>query len=44
MPFAFCTREKFPWCEYAESAETGETTEYLKGVGFHSIQRKYTTK
>ena len=20
MPFAFCTREKVPWCEFAESA------------------------
>ncbi|CAG9854587.1 unnamed protein product [Phyllotreta striolata] len=30
MPFAFCTREKFPWCEYAEEAETGPTTEFLK--------------
>jgi len=26
MPFAFCTREKFPWCEFAESAEEGATT------------------
>ncbi|KAG8182531.1 hypothetical protein JTE90_002065 [Oedothorax gibbosus] len=26
MPFAFCTREKEPWCEFAESAETGPTT------------------
>ncbi|CAL1280254.1 unnamed protein product [Larinioides sclopetarius] len=26
MPFAFCTREKHPWCEFAESAETGPTT------------------
>lgn len=26
MPFAFCTREKFPWCEFAESAEDGATT------------------
>ena len=24
MPFAFCTREK-QWCEFAESAETGES-------------------
>ncbi|XP_018561729.1 beta-ureidopropionase [Anoplophora glabripennis] len=29
MPFAFCTREKIPWCEYAESAEQGPTTLYL---------------
>ncbi|GFY46021.1 beta-ureidopropionase [Trichonephila inaurata madagascariensis] len=26
MPFAFCTREKHPWCEFAENAETGPTT------------------
>ena len=29
MPFAFCTREKQPWCEFAESAETGPTTLFL---------------
>ncbi|XP_053611591.1 beta-ureidopropionase-like [Plodia interpunctella] len=29
MPFAFCTREKQPWCEFAESAENGETTRFL---------------
>ena len=23
MPFAFCTREKLPWTEFAECAETG---------------------
>lgn len=26
MPFAFCTREKLPWSEFAESAETGPST------------------
>ncbi|XP_014484456.1 PREDICTED: beta-ureidopropionase [Dinoponera quadriceps] len=26
MPFAFCTREKYPWCEFAEDAETGPST------------------
>ncbi|XP_044261408.1 beta-ureidopropionase [Tribolium madens] len=30
MPFAFCTREKKPWCEYAELAEFGPTTIFLK--------------
>ncbi|KAK4878830.1 hypothetical protein RN001_011336 [Aquatica leii] len=30
MPFAFCTREKEPWCEYAESAENGPTTKFLQ--------------
>lgn len=26
MPFAFCTRERLPWTEFAESAEDGPTT------------------
>ena len=29
MPFAFCTREKQPWCEFAESAEEGAATKFL---------------
>lgn len=29
MPFAFCTREKYPWCEFAEEVETGPTTMFL---------------
>jgi beta-ureidopropionase len=32
MPFAFCTREKHPWCEFAESAEKGPTTVFLQDV------------
>lgn len=32
MPFAFCTREKYPWCEYAEDAKTGPTTKFLEDV------------
>lgn len=32
MPFAFCTREKHPWCEFAEEAEIGPTTVYLQDV------------
>lgn len=32
MPFAFCTREKHPWCEFAEEAETGPTTAFLSEV------------
>lgn len=32
MPFAFCTREKHPWCEFAESAENGATTKMLQEV------------
>ncbi|GLV36738.1 pyd3 [Carabus blaptoides fortunei] len=30
MPFAFCTRERQPWLEFAESAETGATTTFLQ--------------
>ncbi|XP_071447916.1 beta-ureidopropionase isoform X2 [Hetaerina americana] len=30
MPFAFCTREKHPWCQFAESAERGPTTQFIK--------------
>ncbi|XP_054852458.1 beta-ureidopropionase [Eublepharis macularius] len=30
MPFAFCTREKLPWTEYAESAEDGPTTRFCQ--------------
>ncbi|WAR03758.1 BUP1-like protein [Mya arenaria] len=30
MPFAFCTREKHPWCQFAESAEDGPTTRLLQ--------------
>lgn len=29
MPFAFCTREKHPWTEFAEDALTGPSTELL---------------
>lgn len=29
MPFAFCTREKQPWMEFAECAETGKSTKLL---------------
>lgn len=32
MPFAFCTREKKPWCEFAEDAENGPTTELVKNL------------
>lgn len=31
MPFVFCTREK-SWCEFAESAETGESTTFLQAL------------
>lgn len=30
MPFAFCTREKHPWCQFAESAEDGPTTKLMQ--------------
>ncbi|MEZ4320895.1 MAG: nitrilase-related carbon-nitrogen hydrolase [Myxococcota bacterium] len=30
MPFAFCTREKMPWLEFAESAEDGPSTRLLQ--------------
>jgi beta-ureidopropionase len=30
MPFAFCTRERYPWCEFAEDAENGPTTKMLQ--------------
>lgn len=30
MPFAFATRERLPWTEYAESAEDGPTTRFLQ--------------
>lgn len=29
MPFVFCTREKQPWCEFAESALSGPSTAFL---------------
>uniref|UniRef100_A0A6B2L642 Beta-ureidopropionase n=1 Tax=Arcella intermedia TaxID=1963864 RepID=A0A6B2L642_9EUKA len=29
MPFAFCTREKKPWLEFAEDATTGPSTHFL---------------
>lgn len=32
MPFAFCTREKQPWCEFAESAEEGPTTQFCQKI------------
>ncbi|PAA86849.1 hypothetical protein BOX15_Mlig034572g3 [Macrostomum lignano] len=30
MPFAFCTREKHPWTQFAESAEDGPTTQAMR--------------
>ena len=34
MPFAFCTREKHPWTQFAEPAETGASTMFLSEVTF----------
>lgn len=30
MPFAFCTREKHPWLQFAESAEDGPSIKFLQ--------------
>ncbi|VDK54964.1 unnamed protein product [Anisakis simplex] len=30
MPFAFCTRERLPWTEFAEDAESGVTVSFLR--------------
>ena len=32
MPFAFCTREKHPWTEFAESAVDGSTIKLCQEV------------
>ncbi|KHJ99650.1 hypothetical protein OESDEN_00367 [Oesophagostomum dentatum] len=32
MPFAFCTRERLPWTEFAESSESGPTIKYMSEV------------
>jgi beta-ureidopropionase len=37
MPFAFCTREKLPWTQMAESAETGPTTTFLQEVLIYEL-------
>jgi hypothetical protein len=31
----FCTREKQPWCEFAESAEHGAAVTFLRTVSYH---------
>lgn len=45
MPFAFCTREKVPWCEYSEDAKDGPTTCFLQSVscrvGTYNSNRQY---
>ncbi|KAL6052208.1 Beta-ureidopropionase [Balamuthia mandrillaris] len=30
MPFAFCTREKHPWCQFAESAKDGPSVKFIQ--------------
>ncbi|XP_050501567.1 beta-ureidopropionase-like isoform X3 [Diabrotica virgifera virgifera] len=37
MPYVFCTREKTPWCEYAENAQFGPTTKMLQETEFGKI-------
>lgn len=32
MPYIFCTREKYPWCEMAEDAENGPSTSLLRKI------------
>ncbi|GAB6028686.1 Beta-ureidopropionase [Chamberlinius hualienensis] len=32
MPFAFCTREKLPWSQFAESIEGGPTTTFCQNL------------
>ena len=36
MPFAFCTREKDRWCEFAENAYEGPSTKFLQEAKFIS--------
>lgn len=43
MPFAFCTRERKPWCEFAESAENGPTTNFLRTVSSVDILGSYNS-
>jgi len=35
-PYVFCTREKYPWCEFAENPFTGASTTFLQNYA-----RKY---
>ena len=40
MPFAFCTREKHPWTEFAESAEDGPTIKLCQEVSYKLLHLK----
>jgi hypothetical protein len=31
-------REKYPWCELAENAQTGAAVTFLRGVSFNYFQ------
>lgn len=44
MPFAFCTREKHPWCEFAENAEAGPTTAFCSEVSVYFLQNTVVSK
>ncbi|KIH58815.1 hydrolase, carbon-nitrogen family, partial [Ancylostoma duodenale] len=35
MPFAFCTRERLPWTEFAESADYGPTIKYFSEANYY---------
>lgn len=41
MPFAFCTKEKLPWTEYAESARHGPSTKFLSEVCTQTFRECY---
>jgi len=41
MPFAFCTREKHPWTQFAELAKTGSSTLFLSEVSDPSTPWAY---
>lgn len=32
MPFAFCTRERYPWIEFAEDAKNGPSAKFIRAV------------
>lgn len=44
MPFAFCTREKSVWMEFAESAKDGPSVRFIQEVplDYHSAYSRYT--
>jgi beta-ureidopropionase len=37
MPFGVCTREKYPWVEFAQSAENGPTTKICQQVTGYQV-------